>query len=252
MSGTIVYVGHATVLIEIDGTRILTDPLLRDRVGFLRRCKYRIKKEWFQSLDAVLISHKHRDHLDISSLCRLDSSTRFIVPKDVEQALKTEGLVNVEGVEVNDCLDVGKVSVRITPARHRSRLSSLRLGSSPNPIGYLVKGSRQIYFAGDTDLFDEMIDLSKNLNVALLPVWGWGPTLGPGHLNPERAAEALKLLRPTVAIPIHWGTFHPIGMGWLRLNYLVEPPYKFAYYAKKYAPKVELRVINPGEQTKLS
>ena len=248
----IVYVGHATVLIETSGTRILTDPLLGEKVSFLRRCKYQIKREWFQSLDAVLISHKHRDHLDTSSLCRLDGSTRFIVPKDVVHILKTKGLTNVEGVGVDDCVDVGKVSVRITPAKHRSRLSSLRLGSSSIPVGFLVKGSHQVYFAGDTDLFDEMVDLGKNLDVALLPVWGWGPTLGPGHLNPKRAAEALKLLRPTVAIPIHWGTFHPMGMGWLKLRYLIEPPYKFAFYAKKYAPEVELRIIKPGEQTKLS
>src|SRR6185503_4278779 len=72
-------------------------------------------------------------------------------------------------------------------------------------------GGARIYFAGDTDVFPEMASLGP-IDVALLPVAGWGPTLGPGHMNARRAAEALRLIRPKIAIPMHWGTFAPIGM----------------------------------------
>ena len=77
-------------------------------------------------------------------------------------------------------------------------------------IGYAILGSRRVYFAGDTDLFPEMEGLVPDLDLALVPIWGWGPTLGRGaHLDPEGAAEAIALLRPKVAVPIHWGTMPP-------------------------------------------
>lgn len=247
----ITYVGHATVLIETDKTRILTDPLLRNRIGFLKRQRYTIKTNWYQLIDAVLISHTHRDHFDISSLRLLDNSTRLIVPKDAMQRLKLKGFHNLEVVEVDDCIDIGGVSVKVTPASHHGRLDSLSPTATHTPIGYVIQGNHRIYFPGDTDLFEEMGHLGQDLDVALLPVWGWGPTLGPGHLTPRLAAETLKLLKPSVAIPIHWGTFYPIGIGWLKLSYLIEPPNKFAYHAAQLAPEVEVRIIQPGEQTRL-
>jgi L-ascorbate metabolism protein UlaG (beta-lactamase superfamily) len=123
------------------------------------------------------------------------------------------------------------------------------MSASHNPVGYIIEGSHHIYFPGDTDLFDGMISLGKGLDAALLPVWGWGPTLGSGHLNPKRAAEALTLLRPSIAIPIHWGTFYPIGTGLLKKSYLSEPPNQFAHYAAQFAPEVEVRIVRPGQHT---
>ena len=73
----------------------------------------------------------------------------------------------------------------------------------------MVAGTASVFFAGDTDLFDEMSGLVPKLDLALLPIWGWGPTIGPGHLDPGRAAEALTLLAPRLAVPIHWGTLRP-------------------------------------------
>ena len=88
--------------------------------------------------------------------------------------------------------------------------------------------------------------MAGQLDVALLPVWGWGPNLGRGHLDPYRAAEALKLLRPSLAIPIHWGTLHPWGIGWLMLPILTNPPQMFVRYAKYMTPEVKTHVIAPG------
>ena len=108
-----------------------------------------------------------------------------------------------------------------------------------------------MYFAGDTDLFDGMRDL-PGVDVALLPVWGWGPTLGEGHLDPDRAAEAAALMRPRVAVPIHWGTFYPVGLKRWRPAPLHEPPERFAARVAALAPGVEVRVLAPGDSTPLS
>jgi L-ascorbate metabolism protein UlaG (beta-lactamase superfamily) len=114
-------------------------------------------------------------------------------------------------------------------------------------VGYLIRASRSVYFAGDTDLFPAMQDMRGIVDVALLPVWGWGPRLGPGHLDPERAARAAALLAPEVAIPIHWGTLARWpGRG---LPDPERPAREFAAQTKRYAPAVDVRVLTPGQST---
>jgi len=108
-----------------------------------------------------------------------------------------------------------------------------------------------VYFAGDTDLFPEMANLSDELDVALLPVWGWGPKLGVGHLTPERAAEALTLLWPRVAVPIHWGTLRPLAIGKIASNFLAEPPLAFRKHAAQLAPEVQVEILAPGRSLSL-
>jgi L-ascorbate metabolism protein UlaG (beta-lactamase superfamily) len=85
------------------------------------------------------------------------------------------------------------------------------------------------------------------LDLALLPVWGWGPSLGEGHLDPRAAARALTLLRPRVAVPIHWGTYFPVPLGLRGHDRLEEPPREFATHAAAVAPDVEVRILEPGE-----
>ena len=116
----------------------------------------------------------------------------------------------------------------------------------------MVAGSAGVYFAGGTDLFPELEALGgATLDLALLPVWGWGPSLGPGHLNPYTAAQALTLLRPRVAIPIHWGTY---AHAWATAGrrYLRRPAEDFARHAARLAPDVDVRVLAPGEATRLA
>jgi L-ascorbate metabolism protein UlaG (beta-lactamase superfamily) len=104
-----------------------------------------------------------------------------------------------------------------------------------------------------SELADCLADcLAKGLDVALLPVWGWGPNLGRGHMDPERAAEALTLLRPRIAIPIHWGTFYPRWLGWLRPHLLTEPPQIFREEAAKRMPEVDIQILAPGSTLDLS
>jgi L-ascorbate metabolism protein UlaG (beta-lactamase superfamily) len=114
-------------------------------------------------------------------------------------------------------------------------------------VGYVARGENSAYFAGDTGLFPAMAELAGSIGVALLPVSGWGPTLGPGHLDAARAAEAADLIAPRVAIPIHWGTFAPIRplKGHPDPS---RPPREFAELVARRAPEVEVRVLEPGER----
>jgi L-ascorbate metabolism protein UlaG (beta-lactamase superfamily) len=105
-----------------------------------------------------------------------------------------------------------------------------------------------VYFAGDTDLFPGMEEL-RPLDVALLPVAGWGPKLGPGHMDAERAACAAQVLRPRIAVPIHWGTLHPRWKG--PGSWFSDPPETFAARVAGLAPDVVVRVLAPGESLEL-
>ncbi len=140
---------------------------------------------------------------------------------------------------------IGKVTILATPAEHPGDRPFF--GPTVDSLGFLIQGSREIYFAGDTDLFPEMEVLSDSIDVALLPVWGYGPTLGAGHLDPYRAAKALPGIGPKIAVPIHWGTYCPIGMVWMQMAFLHYPPHSFQRYAQRLAPEVAIEILDPGE-----
>ena len=238
------YVGHATVVIDLDGTRLVTDPLLRSRVVHLRRA-VPVDTRALRGVDAVLVSHAHYDHLDLASLEELGKKVPVVVPKGLGGLLRKRGFESVVELEEGDALNVGELEVRAVHAEHEAGRGPF--GVKAAPLGYLVAGSRSVYFAGDTDLFDAMAELASP-DVALVPVWGWGPSLGRGHLDPRRAAEALRLLRPRMAVPIHWGTYSPIHLG-LRgaPAFLKLPAAEFVSAAAELAPEIEVRVLAPGE-----
>jgi L-ascorbate metabolism protein UlaG (beta-lactamase superfamily) len=244
------YIGHSTVMIEMNGVRLLTDPVLRNWLGFLRRYTASPNADCCESIDAVLVSHLHFDHLDIPSLRMLGSRTRIIVPHGGAAFLRRKGFKHVDEFRNGETIEIDGVAIKATPAYH----SEFRFPFGPvaECIGYMIRGSRNIYFAGDTDLFPEMEELKRHPDIALLPVWGWGPLLGEGHMDPRRAAHALRLLHPRMAIPIHWGTFYPFGLRWLRLGFLTEPPYAFAEHTAEIAPDVEVRILEPGESLHLA
>lgn len=141
---------------------------------------------------------------------------------------------------------VGEVQVTAVDATHDGGRPFARF--SAEAIGYVLTGpERSVYFAGDTDIFDGMADLAGMVDVALLPIAGWGPTIGSGHLGPESAALAAAMLSPRIAVPIHWGTFYPLGLARLRPGPLLRPPGQFVEAMARHAPQVEVRVLSPGE-----
>jgi L-ascorbate metabolism protein UlaG (beta-lactamase superfamily) len=118
-------------------------------------------------------------------------------------------------------------------------------------VGFVVEGKRRVYFAGDTELFPGMADLAEALDVALVPVSGWGPSLGAGHMDPAQAAEAIAMLRPRLGVPIHWGTFLPLGLGRRHAHLLHDPPREFAAHVATLAPATRVAILAPGSSLEL-
>jgi L-ascorbate metabolism protein UlaG (beta-lactamase superfamily) len=238
-SCTLTWLGHSTVVIDIGGARVITDPLLRRRIFHLRRSAEAPQN--IGGIDAVLVSHLHWDHLDFRSLERLGQQVPVVVPRGAGQLFARRGFRTVTELVPGEVTTVGAIEVRATYAEHDT--SGWPRRADAPALGYVIAGSAQVYFAGDTDLFEGMSTIGPDLDVALLPVSGWGPTLPAGHLDPKGAARALQLLRPKHAVPIHWGTYAPLFGKRPASN----PAAEFRSYAAELAPDVDVRVLSPGE-----
>jgi len=224
--------------------------VLRPRVGPLVRHGPLPAPHLTAGCDAVLISHLHHDHADLGSLRRLGREVPLIVPPGSRGFFERHRFARLTELAPGESTAVGTLTVTAVEADHDG--GRRRGAPQVEPVGFLLEGSRSVYFAGDTDLFDGMRDLAPGLDLALIPVWGWGPTLGTGHLDPERAAEAAALLSPRLAIPIHWGTLYPLGLARLRPGRLRLPAEEFAAHARRLAPQVGTRVLSPGESASLA
>jgi L-ascorbate metabolism protein UlaG (beta-lactamase superfamily) len=233
------------VLLELDGLRILTDPVLGPRVAHLRRQGPEPSPAVTHHLDALLISHLHHDHADRRSLRRVSPETPVLAPPGAGRFLERCGLTAVSELAPGQSVEIRGVEITAVRAVHGHGRSPISRRSEA--VGFHISGSRRVYFAGDTDLFEGMAALADKLDLALLPVWGWGPNLGPGHLDPERAARAAAMLSPRIAIPIHWGTFFPLALAPLLRRRLSTPPRDFASWCERLAPQVEVRILRPGE-----
>jgi L-ascorbate metabolism protein UlaG (beta-lactamase superfamily) len=259
--GTVItWWGHATCTVEDSGVRVLTDPLFARRLAHLRRRLGAVPPPEAAVADAVLVSHLHSDHLHPWSLAKLPPGTRLIVPRGAARSVPAlrrldarrnrpgQGL-RITEVDVGDEVEIGAVRVRAVPAHHDGR--RLPVGPPRSPaLGYVISGESRTYFAGDTGLFDAMADAVGPVDVALLPVGGWGPHLGSEHLDPGRAARALADLSPAAAVPVHYGTYWPIGFDGVRPHEFFSPGEEFVRQAARLAPKVTVHLLRHGESVR--
>ncbi len=245
--------GHATVTIRDSGTTVLTDPLFTRRLAHLRRRRGALPPPGAHRPDVAVISHLHADHLHLRSLARLAPGTPLLVPRGARRAVpglrRLARRLEVCEVAEGDRVGVGGVSVRAVPAAHDGRRLPFGPGRVP-ALGYVVEGEARTYYAGDTDLFDTMARETGPVDMALLPVGGWGPGLGHGHLNAERAAEALARLRPRDAVPVHYGTYWPLGMTCVRPHEFHAPGDEFVRQAARLAPEVRVHRLGHGESVR--
>ncbi|MEX1343587.1 MAG: MBL fold metallo-hydrolase [Candidatus Limnocylindrales bacterium] len=241
----VTFIGHATILIEIDGVRVLTDPILRERVGPLTRTTGPPAAELWTGIDMVLISHSHWDHLDYGSLKMIGYEVPILARTGMAGELASRGFARVTEVEPGEDVSVGNVRIEAVHAEHKG--FGPPVGGTELCLGFILHGSQSVYFAGDTAFFKGMAAFDFGLDLALLPVWGWGPTAKPGeHLDPMGAARAVAVIKPRVAIPIHWGTLHPVGLSWMRPSTRIDPPHQFAQLVRRMAPDTTVRVLPNG------
>jgi L-ascorbate metabolism protein UlaG (beta-lactamase superfamily) len=243
------FLGHSTVLIDLDGARVLTDPMLGHMAGVIRRQWPIAPADALADLAAVFISHGHLDHLDMASLRALPGRPAVIVPFGLGRIVAKAAPGIVHEIRPGGRLQVGALTLEAIHAEHGRRRSLFT--ASDDALGVLITGSTGVYFAGDTELFPAMTELAGRVDVALLPVGGWGMRLGTGHMDPRQAAEAAGRISPSVAMPIHWGTLYPMGLRRLASRRFEEPGPAFREAVSVRAPGVEVRILDPGQSMEL-
>jgi L-ascorbate metabolism protein UlaG (beta-lactamase superfamily) len=216
------YIGHATLLLELDGVRILTDPNFEPKLGRLlpRVSAPGIALADLPKLDALLLTHAHADHLSFDSLERLPRDIPLIAPPAVAKWLRRLGFDSALPLAPADSMRLNTVTLYAAAATHKgNRYGFDRWRSAANM--YLLDGSTTTFFAGDTALVEDTHHLvertlwerGRELDLALLPIgyapW-WKPGFRRGHLTHEDALELFERLRATVFVPYHWGTFRHV------------------------------------------
>jgi L-ascorbate metabolism protein UlaG (beta-lactamase superfamily) len=239
------------VVIEIGAVRLLTDPLLFRHVPPLRRRWSKPDPARWADSDAVLLSHLHHDHAELRSLRLLDSAPIVTAPANAEW-LRRKGLSYAVGLG-DEWYDVGDsgVCVRLVPAVHGARPMPHRPHAAN---GHLIRSADHtvVWAAGDTELFEDMAELSRwaghKLTAALVPIGGWGPRLSEGHLDPEEAAAACALADPDWVLPVHWGTLHLPGGGQIPRGWMDRALPAFREALARKAPRSRLITLRPGER----
>ena len=202
--------GHSTATVELGSTRVVTDPLLTDRLFHLVRRGPTPGPEATRA-DVVLVSHLHQDHCHLPSLRRFGSEVPLVVPRGAEHLLRGLAGDRLVPVEPGDVVTVAGLRIEALFASHDGRRHPLSR-TDPPALGFrFASDAGSCWYPGDTELRDDLADIDP-VDLALVPVGGWGPTLGSGHLDPAQAAEAARRVGARRAVPVHWGTFWPLAL----------------------------------------
>jgi L-ascorbate metabolism protein UlaG (beta-lactamase superfamily) len=213
-------VNHSTVLLQQRGYNILTDPIWSERASPLswagprRRRKQGISWEDLPSIDVVLLSHNHYDHMDLTTLRRLAArgNSTFIVPARAARPLRSENIGPVHELDWGESLSLPGFTIHCVPAMHFSS-RGLHDRNMTLWCGYVIEcPERLVYFAGDTGFgrhFAQIREKFGSPHLALLPIGAYEPRwfMSPVHMAPEEAVRAHEILGARTSIAIHHGTF---------------------------------------------
>jgi L-ascorbate metabolism protein UlaG (beta-lactamase superfamily) len=220
------WLGHSTVLVEIDGRRVLTDPVWSDRAspfGFAGPRRFQpvpVAIDALPPLDAILVSHDHYDHLDHAAIAALaPRGVPFVVPLGVGAHLASWGVPEDRIVELDwwESASLGDLTITAAPAQH---FSGRGAGDRNRTLwtSFAVRGPRRsFFFSGDTGLTPEYAEIRDRLgpfDLVMLEVGAFHPSWGTIHLGPENALEAHALLGGGAFLPVHWGTFNLAIHAW--------------------------------------
>ena len=204
-------IGHASVLIALDGRKILVDPILNDTVGFMFRriVKPPVTAEEMADIDAICITHSHLDHFSVTTIRRFPRTVRIIGPAPVCAIMARFGFNDRTVLHPGDETMLGELKISGVKTEHYS---------APDAVGFVIQGSKTIYHPGDTALNEEMFrDIGQRFAIDLvlmpigayrgLPPMGWIIDFNRVHISPEQAATAFELLGAKKAAAIHHGVF---------------------------------------------
>ncbi|MFE9691780.1 MBL fold metallo-hydrolase [Micromonospora sp. NPDC005806] len=248
----VVWYGHASALLEIEGHRVLLDPVWSDRcspsalVGPRRIHQPPVRLEELPRLDAILISHDHYDHLDMATVCALlaQQSAPFLVPLGVGAHLERWGVPEERIVELDwsESHRVGGLTLTATAAQHFSGRGLRRDGTLWS--SWVVAGARRkVFYTGDSGYFDGYAEIGAAhgpFDVTLMQIGAYDRAWPSIHMFPEEAVAAHLDLRGGLFIPVHWATFN------LALHDWSEPVDRL--WAEAKARDVRLAVPRPGER----
>jgi L-ascorbate metabolism protein UlaG (beta-lactamase superfamily) len=219
------WLGHASVLIEIDGVRILTDPVFSQRtspfqfIGPARLHPPPLALTQWKNIDAVVISHDHFDHLDMATTQHLSQGgTHFYVGLGIGAHLQRWGVPMAQIHEMDwwEQLNIKGVTIHCTPARHYSGRKSM--DNSTLWASWMIKGpTHSAYFSGDTGYAPHLKTIRERLGspeLALIKIGAYGDTWLDIHMHPEAAIQAHKDLGATTMLPVHWATFNLAYHAW--------------------------------------
>ncbi len=250
----LVWLGHSSFFAQIDGKRILTDPVFHDLTPFLRR-KHQLPCaiHEFESIDYILLSHGHRDHFDVPTLKKLrrkNPNVEILCPLGFESMLQSIGFNNIQEAAWWQEFKTKDLSITFLPAKHWNR----RLLTDYNRTLWgsfsIIGKEHSIYFAGDTGMsthFKEINTHFSQFDICLMPVGAYKPryVMEWAHISPEEAIQGFHELNGKIFIPMHYGTFD------LSDEPASEPIRLLEQFKKEEIIKGDLRILKVGEQFSL-
>jgi L-ascorbate metabolism protein UlaG (beta-lactamase superfamily) len=250
------FIGHSSFLLQIDGRKVLIDPVFSKRLILLRRQRRPgVLVDKLPPIDLVLLTHAHMDHLDLTSLRRVVRATRrltgrapeVVVPRGVEDLVESLGFSHIHQLEWWEETKVQGLKVTMTPCKHwgARMFRDMHRGYG----GYVVEGGgRSVYHSGDTAYFDGFREIGRRLNpnVALLPIGAYFPdSYRSVHTSPEEALRGFVELGAEQMVPMHYGTFR------LGREPMDEPLKRLEAEASRLSIKGRVKVLDEGETVHL-
>jgi L-ascorbate metabolism protein UlaG (beta-lactamase superfamily) len=253
----VTFIGHSSFLLQVNGRKLLVDPVFSKRLIVLRRQRRPgAMVEQLPAIDLVLLTHAHMDHLDLASLRRVIRATRrltgrtpeVVVPHGVEDLVERLGFSQVHGLSWWGQIEVQGLTITMTPCKHWG--ARMFRDTHRGYGGYVVEGGGQsIYHSGDTAYFNGFREIGERLKpeVALLPIGAYFPdSYRSVHTSPEEAVRAFVELDAQRMVPMHYGTFR------LGREPMEEPVQRLQAEAARLGIKEQIKILEEGETLHLS
>src|SRR5271170_58241 len=248
----ITFIGHSSFLLQVNGRKLLVDPVFSKRLILLRRQRRPgTVVEQLPAIDMVLLTHAHMDHLDMASLRRVIRATRrltgrtpeVIVPRGVEDLVERLGVSQVHGLSWWEQIEVQGLTITMTPCKHWG--ARMFRDTHRGYGGYVIEGGGQsVYHSGDTAYFGGFAEIGRRLQpqVALLPIGAYFPdSYRAVHTSPEEALRGFVETGAEHMIPMHYGTFR------LGREPMDEPPVRLMAEAQRLGVERSVRVLEEGK-----